>query len=90
MVSIKAHPEIAVGYLMLDDGGVPVRSAATATDPGYAGAVLGPMPPGTYDVAAVAPDGGCAAGVDYGMVFTWPTSTEVEPDTVSFVQLKMP
>lgn len=89
VVSVKAHPEIAVGYLMLDDGGAPVRSAATATDPGYAGAALGPMPPGTYEVSAIAPDGGCVAGPDHG-VFTWPPSTDVEPDTLSLIWLKMP
>jgi hypothetical protein len=64
-----------------------MRSTALMTDM-FAVAVAGPMPPGTYEFDAVKT--GCAAGPDYGMYFTWPQTLDVEADTLTGVQLKLP
>jgi hypothetical protein len=82
-VSVKGHPEIAVGYLT-DLG---TRNAMLTMTSASGLAVLGPVPPGTYEIDAV--KAGCTAGMDYGK-FTWPKTTDVEADTVSAVQLKLP
>ncbi len=84
VASVNGHPEIPVGYLT---DAITRSSTATSTTP-FAVAVFGPMPPGTYEFDAVKT--GCAAGPDHGIYFLWPQTMDVEADTLSMVQLKLP
>ena len=84
VASVNGHPEIPVGYLT-----DPITRSSTATSTSSLGlAVFGPMPPGTYEFDAVKT--GCAAGPDHGVYFLWPQTMDVEADTLSMVQLKLP
>ena len=82
VVSVKGHPELAVAYL--------TDSSTRSTDPytsGYGVAVIGPIPPGTYDFESSKT--GCVSGPDNGKYFTWPATEDVEADTLTVVQLKL-
>ncbi len=84
VASVNGHPEIIVGYL--SDGATRDGSLTATNASGFA--VLGPMPPGTYEFDATKT--ACTAGPDYGTYFLWPQTMDVEADTLSVVQLKLP
>jgi hypothetical protein len=83
VVSVKNHPEITVAYATDKS----TRSATLTEMDAFGVALVGPMPPGTYEI--VAGKQSCAASADLGK-FTWPTSTDVEADALSWVWLKLP
>jgi hypothetical protein len=81
-VSVNGHPEIKPGYL---SALTTIDPAGTATE-GF-GAVLGPMPPGTYEI--IGTKTGCkAVGHNDGFI-SWGTSTTVAGGTVSIIPMDL-
>ena len=84
VVSVKGHPELTAVYLKDASTRDPTAKATNVNGL----AVFGPVPPGTYEFESSKT--GCVAGPDNGKYFTWPAVADVEADTLTEVQLKLP
>ena len=82
-VSIKGHPEIKVGYAADST----TRSPTLTATSDFGVAVLGPVPPGRYEVEATKT--GCKASVTRDETFEYAASFDVLANTLTASQLSL-